>query len=824
MVPADSPERLIGAPYDHSVSSGLDVTSEERWGEPDKYRERESFSLVSALNGHLSQQGGNPVGPSMDRLIARRHELDEAVASLAGSRLLTFTGPGGVGKTRLALEVGYKARSGYSDGVWLAELSGLGIGAGVAEIEAAVISALGVTEQSAREPRDRLFSFLRNRQVLLILDNCEHVLASVRAVLPLLLREAPHLRVVATSREPLAVEGEVLRPVRPLTAPEPGTPVAQLVIDGSVSLLTSRARAVDPVFDVTEENAEAVIELCRLLEGVPLAIQLAAAKLRALTVEQVVDRFASRLTSLSAPGAAASSRHRSLGAMVEWSYELCSTEAQMLWRRLSVFPAGFDLDLAEAVCCFGELAPVDVVDTIERLVSQSILLTDRNAGVMRYQLLVPLREVASELADNASETTQLERRHRDVMLRRSEEMLDRWSGPCQDALISRMRQDHASYVAAIHWSEATSGEQETGLRLLGRLRYYWLGRGALSEGRTRLESMLAAAPESSQARAECVWVVTWIALVQGDHEAAAERLAELRTLAAELDDRSLDVHVQHWSGLLAMFTGDPANAVMGLRAAVQGHRTFGDSFLELTARYMLATALVCADRPEDALAMSRETIELCEQCGDLTARAFALWAAAFAEWGLGRLDEAEHFACQALQLQRTLSDGICIALSTNLLGRIAHERRQRRRALSLALAAEHIWRSLGTSLEAFGPQLAQLGQHRPPLPESAELEGLPGFGKLPDFGAVIDLGLGIAPGSTREKRAHGNVLTKREIEVAAMIERGLSNREIAERLVIAKRTADGHVERILAKLGFTSRAQVAAWMSRRGLGTPGERV
>ncbi|RHW26201.1 LuxR family transcriptional regulator [Nocardioides immobilis] len=756
----------------------------------------------------------------MNRLIARRHELAEAVASLAGSRLLTFTGPGGVGKTRLALEVGYRARSGYCDGVWLAELSDLRIDAGVAEVEAALISALGVVEQSAREPRDKLFSFLRKRRVLLILDNCEHVLASVRAVLPLLLREVPQLRVVATSREPLAVEGEVLRPVRPLTAPEPGTPVAQLVIDGSVSLLIDRARAVDPAFDVTEENAEAVIALCRLLEGVPLAIELAAAKFRALTVEQVVDRFASRLTSLSAPGALASSRHRSLGAMVEWSYELCSAEAQVLWRRLSVFPAGFDLDLAEAVCCFGELAPVDVVDTIERLVGQSILLADRNAGVMRYRLLVPLREVAAELADNAGETTQLERRHRDVMVRRSEEMLDRWSGPRQDALISRMRQDHASYVAAIQWSEATSGEQETGLRLLGRLRYYWLGRGALAEGRTRLESMLVAAPEPSRARAECVWVVTWIALLQGDHDAAAARLTDLRSLAAELNDRSLDVHVRHWSGLLAMFTGDPANAVSGLQAAVEGHRAFADSFLELTARYMLATALVCADRPGDALAMSRETIELCEQCGDQTARAYAVWAAAVAEWRLGRLDEAEQRACEALQLQRALSDGICVALSTNLLGCIAHDRRQRRRALSLALAAGRIWRSLGTSLEAFGPQLAELGQlHTPSLPSTAELEGLPAFGKLPDLEDVIDLGLGIAPGSTKGQRAYAEVLTKREIEVAAMIERGLSNREIAERLVIAKRTVDGHVERILAKLGFTSRAQVAAWMSRRGLGT-----
>jgi len=206
--------------------------------------------------------------------------------------------------------------------VWLAQLADLAIGAGAADIESAVISALGVSDQSAGGPREKLLSFLRDRTLLVVIDNCEHVLPSVREVLPVMLREVPQLRVVATSREPLGIPGEVLRSVLPLSIPGPGIPAAQLVADGSVSLLLERVRAVDRGFVLTDDNADSVIELCRLLDGVPLAIELAAVKLRALTVEQVVHRFGHRLTALTAPAGTSGPRHQSLRAMVKWS---CST-------------------------------------------------------------------------------------------------------------------------------------------------------------------------------------------------------------------------------------------------------------------------------------------------------------------------------------------------------------------------------------------------------------------------------------------------------------------------------------------------------------------
>ncbi|OBJ26728.1 ATP-binding protein [Mycobacterium colombiense] len=763
-----------------------------------------------------SRRRGEPVGPPVNRLVARRHDLDAAQRALSDSRLVTFTGHGGVGKTRLAMEMAYRARDRFPDGVWLVCLADLSIGAEVAEVESAIISALGISDQSASRPREKLLSFLGDRKLLLLLDNCEHVLSSVRASLPVMLKEAPNLRVVATSREPLGCGGEKLRPVPPLSVPEPGIPAEQLIADGSVSLLVERAYAVDPDFELTDDNAAAVVELCRLLEGLPLAIELAAAKLRALTVEQVVKRFGQQLTSLTAAGTPSASRHRSLRSMVDWSYELCPKTAQVLWRRLSAFPGTFDLELAESVCSFGELCPDDVLDAIERLVAQSILSTSRTAGTMRYRLPAAIREVAADLAEQAGEVAELQRRHRDAMLWRAQETLRQWCGPRQHVLVEQMSLDHASYVAALQWSINTAGEQQTALMLVASLRYHYLVGGRLAEGRMRIEAALAAVAESSPMRAECLWVVTWVALLQGDHQRAEQSLSELSVVAGELDDLELVAHLHHWDGLLKMFRGNLDGAVRDFQVALDGHRSHGNRYLELTARYMLACALAAGGDAQPALQMSTETAELCEQYGERNARAYTDWAAGLAYWTLGHLDEAERSTHQVLMTQRTLGDGIGAALAINLCSWIAYDRGQLGRAAELSLAAAHVWRSLGTSLEAFGPQLSAFAEgHSPPKFGPPQTDQDPIRQRFHNLDEVIDFVLGVGAGRAGADRVDSAPLTKRELEVAALIENGLSNREIAERLVIAKRTADGHVERILAKLGFSSRAQIAAWMARR---------
>ncbi|MFJ2756419.1 ATP-binding protein [Nocardioides sp. NPDC087217] len=755
---------------------------------------------------------GNPVGPALTTLVARRHELEDAKRALEQSRMVTLTGLGGVGKTRLALELGFRMRPGFSEGVWLTSLGDLRIDAGVEDIEAAMVQSLGMTDQSARAPRTKLLDFLQDQQVLIVLDNCEHVLAPVRALLPELLNTAPDLRIIATSREPIGVPGEVLLPVQPLSVPSAKTPVDELVMDGSVTLLIERAQAVAPDFQVTEENAAAVIELCGLLEGLPLAIELAAVKLRTLTVEQVVQRFGHRLTRLADPTTGATPRHQSLRALVQWSYELCSKHEQILWRRLSVFPSDFDLELAEGVCAFDSLTADQVMDALERLVGQSILLTHRDAGVMRYRLLTPLREIAAALADQANETTELDRRHRDAMMNRAEATLARWCGPDQPDVLAQMRRDHASYVAALQWCADSEGEGLAGLQLLNLLRYHWLSGGLLAEGRMRIEAMLTKQVEPSAARTECLWLVLWIALLQGDRTSAGSLLAQLE-IAAELPGNSRAVHVQHWRGLYALFSGNPAEAVEYFKSAAQGHHQLPDDlYLELTARYMLASALVFSDRPQEALVVSRETVEMCKSCGDRSARVYAMWAMAVAQWRQGNLDEAESTAHEVLRLLVVLRDPICVALTTSLLSWVAFDQRRTRAAGALLVAAGRVWRSLGTSLDAFGPQLLGWADRHVPRSTSSAIE-VANVRPLRNLDDVIELGLDLGAVQVTRRDIHGP-LTARELEVAALIEAGLSNREIAERLVVSKRTADGHVERILAKLGFTSRRQVAAWISR----------
>jgi DNA-binding CsgD family transcriptional regulator len=587
-----------------------------------------------------------------------------------------------------------------------------------------------------------------------------------------------------------------------------------LIADGSVSLLVERAYAVDPDFELTDENAAAVVQLCRLLEGLPLAIELAAAKLRALTVEQVVERFGRRITSLAAAGAPSGARHRSLRSMVDWSYELCPKTAQVLWRRLSVFPATFDLELAESACAFGVLDPDDVMDSIERLVAQSILSTCRGAGTMRYRLPAAIREVATEHADQADETAELRRRHRDAMLLRAQQMLQQWCGPHQDLLIEQMSLDHAGYVAALQWSSSVPGEQQNALLLLASLRYQYLVGGRLAEGRMRMETMLAAISDPSPIRSECLWVASWIALLQGDHHRAEQLLNELASLAGELDRAGVAVHLHHQGALLAMFSGDLESAIRGFEVAVDGHRANGNCYLELTARYMLACALATGGHAERALQVSAETAALCEQSGERNARAYTDWAAAIAYWTMDQLDDAERSAWQVLKTQRAMGDGIAVALATTLCSWIAYDRGQLGRSADLSVAAGHVWRSMGTSLDAFGPHLSAFAEgHSPPESQVRHADHGHTAQRIQKLDDVIDFVLGT--GRRGAGPTDSAPLTKREFEVAALIETGLSNRDIAGRLVIAKRTADGHVERILAKLGFSSRAQVAAWMARR---------
>jgi predicted ATPase/DNA-binding CsgD family transcriptional regulator len=768
------------------------------------------------MSNSASQGRDAPHFGSTSQIVGRRLDVEQVRHALTNSRLVSLVGPGGIGKTRLACEVAYRSRAQFPDGVWFFRLEDLGAGAEASDVEAALVDALGIPDQSNADPALKLSGFLSGRRSLLVVDNCEHVLSAVQQVLTSLMSAVPELRVLATSREALSVEGEVLRPVRPLDVPSPGTPAEQLLADPSVMLLTQRAQSVKPGFLVDETNSELVIELCRLLEGIPLSIELAAYKLRALGVEDVLERFGGRLSALArTAGAVAGSRHRSLGAMVEWSYDLCSASSQLLWRRLSVFVGSFDLQLAEMVCAFDGFDEDDVLDTIDRLVGQSILMVEdgNRPARLRYRLLAPLREVAVRFANDAGETATLKRRHRDAMMLRAARAMEDWCGPHQGKILAAMRRDHSNYIAAIQWSARTEGEASKGLQLVAALRYHWLT-SSLAEGRKRIEVLLADVDGVTPERADCIVIVIWMCLLQGDHAAAESWLEELESLARLLGTEPVAAYAKQLQALSTLFEGKPDEAGDAFRVAAESHCLSGDRFMELTAKYMLAVALVSDGQPEAALDVCAATLALSQQTDEQSARGYALWIAGVAHWRLGQYEEAERVAREALELQRSLDDGICVALTTQLMAWIAFDCGELRRAGLLHRAAEQVWKSLATSLKAFGPQLAAFAADRFGRLDSSPNPPMQPRSPYDARRQAIELALGgpATEGTVPNGSNGAQALTRRELEVARLVERGLSNRRIAEELFIAKRTADGHLERILAKLGFTSRAQVAVWL------------
>lgn len=746
--------------------------------------------------------------------VGRRKELTEARAALSRSRLTTLTGPGGVGKTRLGIEVSQRSQRHYKDGTWLVDLGALNRGA---PISAAVASALAVPDQSNRTALERVVSYLRDKELLLFLDNCEHVLPGAVDLVDRVLAAAPGVRVLTTSREPLNMAGELVYPVPPLAMPSMEDEHSGQDLENfeSVAFLMDRARNVVPDFAITPENRRAVIELCTRLDGMPLAIEFAAARLQSMSVTQLLDRLDQRFRLLSRGSRLAQPRHRTLQALIDWSYELCSPQEQMLWQRLSVFPGSFDLDAAEEICGFGDLSPDFVLDLLDQLVSKSIVLTERTGETVRYRLLMTVREYGAEQLEEGA-GSELQRRHRDCYLRRAETMVDQWCSPRQGEFILRARTERHNSMAALGWSVSTPGELTAATRLAVALRHHWVSDGYLSEGRHWLDSVLdgyddaAASPD----RGAALWVVSWVSLLQGDHQAGAEYLAECREVATMLDDDGLLAHTRHWSGLHSLFTGDLMTSIREYERAVAAHDRVGDTGASLTAQFQLGMAQVFHGDPRIALATCDRAIETAIEHDELWNRAYALWISGICHWMLGDHRAAHTAATEALTIQKHFQDAICAALTIELLSWIAASTRNFPRALELSGAAANVWRSLGTTIGAFGPHIEQISQASARRVQQGldptQRSSRP-FDQRPlSKEEAIEVAL-TEPEENATNEIDFDPLTRKEWEVAELVARGMTNRQIAQELVVSPRTVDGHVGRILTKLGFASRMHIASW-------------
>src|SRR5215813_13093778 len=346
----------------------------------------------------------------LTEFVGRRSELAQVRDALEGARLVTLTGPGGIGKTRLALQVAAGAGRAFRDGAWLVELAGLrDPGLLVPE----VVRSLGLSDHSARWAVASLADYLRDRQVLLVVDGCEHLADACAVMADALLRACPELRIIVTSRHVLEVAGEVTIAVPPMTVPAEGGPVGpeELLEFEAVRLFTGRGAAVLPGFALDGGNGAAVAGVCRALDGIPLAVELAAVRLRSLSPEQILARLDSRFQLLSGGGPAGQPHHRTLEAALEWSYELLTEAEQAMWRRVSVFAGSFDLDAAEAVCAVGRVGAGQVADLVDALVAKSILLR-QEGSTARYRLLDTMAEFGLTKLRGRGNERALRRRHR----------------------------------------------------------------------------------------------------------------------------------------------------------------------------------------------------------------------------------------------------------------------------------------------------------------------------------------------------------------------------------------------------------------------------
>ncbi|MCZ4558181.1 protein kinase [Rhodococcus maanshanensis] len=765
-----------------------------------------------------------PTGPStrgrkgnlpaeLTSFVNRRSELTEAKEMLSSSRLVTLTGIGGVGKTRLSLRIATSVQRAFRDGAWLVELADLRDESLVVGVVAA---ALGLQSFSREPLQTVLAEFLEPRQVLLVLDNCEQVIDAVAALAEALLRHCPELRIVATSREALAIGGEATLRVPPLSAPAPDhqLDLGALPSYDAVTLFAERATAVVPEFTLTEDNMTAVAGICHRLEGLPLPIELAAGRLAALSPEQILQRLTHRFTLLTRGGRTAPTRQQTLRLSVDWSHELCTPEEQQLWARLSVFAGSFELTAVEQVCG-ADLTPGALLDLVASLVEKSILIHEESATAGRYGLLDTIREYGLEKLEESGEYKQMRRRHLDWYERLALRAEADWIGPRQLDWIAHLKLDQQNFREALDTSIAEPGEVAAGLRITAALYPFWLISGQINEGARWTERLLTV--EGVPRGPEWVRAVSLGAALNGfrsDVETGAEWIGWARAAAAATDDPDAAATALYAAGVLALGANDISTAAAHFDAVLETCAP-DDHLLRvitLTGAEVASGLLGHTERAADCL---EQVLDITEPRGELAFRSWAVRTLGLAVWTT-EPERAIALLEQALRLSRSVDNSFGAAPSLEGLAWIAAADGDHTRSAVL-LGCAQAMRQTGGLPEIAIPGLRAQHEECERLTRKAltpnSFDASYRKGASASFGEAVAYALGESTGSSRESAATGKTtLTRRERQVAGLVAEGLTNSAIAARLVISKRTAEGHVERILAKLGFTSRTQVAAWM------------
>ena len=512
----------------------------------------------------------------LNSFIGREREIAELKRLLASpARLVTLTSPGGTGKSRLSLQVAYELIPAYRDGVWLIELAPV---ADERRVPQAVAAALGVKEDPGRPVLEALVRYVRDRQMLVILDNCEHLLQACADLAKQLLQAGPGAKIIASSREHLHVAGELTYPLPALTVPERAEdePLDALGKYEAVRLFVDRAIAAQPSFALTAQNAAQVAEVCRRLDGIPLAIELAAARVRALSVEQIAARLKDCFQVLTGGDKTALPRQQTLRASIDWSYDLLAIEEREIFRRLAVFSGGWTLEAAEGVCAGGDVATADVMDLLTRLVDKSLVSLDASAG--RYRFLDTVRQYAHELLEASGEADTLRNRHLAYYESLVERARQEITGPEQGYWLSTLDRERDNLLSAHAWCDAAPDGARMGLTLARGTKIYWINRGLLGVGHGLITEALGrpGAQQRDSMRCRALFDAGQIGFFMGRYAEAQRHLEESLAIARELGDRRRIAAALQPLGMAALGQGHLATARSHLDEALSLAHELGD--------------------------------------------------------------------------------------------------------------------------------------------------------------------------------------------------------------------------------------------------------
>jgi predicted ATPase/class 3 adenylate cyclase len=674
---------------------------------PDLRQDFPALRSLEATPNNLPQQA--------TRFIGRDKELKELKRLLAETRLLTLTGSGGCGKTRLGLQGAAEALEQFPDGVRLVELAPL---ADPSLVPQTVATVLGLKEEPGRPITRTLTEYLEDKKLLLLLDNCEHLLDATAKLADTLLRQCPGVRILASSREALGITGEQSYRVPSLSLPDPKktqTPESIAQFE-AVQLFTDRAVLARTDFRVTAQNAATLASVCSRLDGIPLALELAAARMRSLSLEAIDRNLNERFRLLTGGSRTALPRQQTLRSLIDWSYDLLNDPAKRLLQRLSVFSGGWRIEAAERICAGEGVQEGEVLDLLTSLADKSLVLGEQVDQHFRYRLLETVRQYARERLAESGGGDAIRQRHHDFFLALAKEAESRLSGAEQSAWLQCLEEEHDNLRSALEWSVVDAGA-DGGLRLCGALQGFWTTRGHLSEGREWCRRALekVESGQRMEERARVLNAAGELAYYQGDFPAARARHEESLAIKRELQDRSGIAASLNSLGNVAYEQGDFVSAQALYDESLSIARELGDRWYIANLLNNLGSVALDQGNVAAARALHEECLAIKRELGDRRGIAASLNNLAIAAYDQGDYPAARALAEESLAIKREMGNRWGIAASLSVLGDAACE--QGDLALARALHEEGlaIRRELGDkgriaySLEGLAAIVAALG-------------------------------------------------------------------------------------------------------------------